>query len=633
MNQIAKLRGASFIRQIGLAHNRSLSQQLRLVSGFLLELLVGTFAGAIMGISAGGGETLSSHYVNRYFGLSTSPRTWFTGMYGMMVGVAIALAAAPSGVKVFSEEKAVYRREHEAGHSISAYFLGKNISTFYRIAISSAHFVALYLFLAQPPIHVGIQYLLLALNFFGVYGMGQAISMMVRRENAPLLAVTTALISGVMCGFGPALRDATDDGYVFFLNIGVNRWMAEAQYWEWAGGYDLIFNQNTLAGAFGYQKGNTTKNLLIMLALGFAYRLLAYVFMLLGLNGSYFRSLWAGLRGKKEKRAVKASRFTRPQHHRPSLYGGIETGQGRRQFTSVIDVFSSVFVGFHSAPLCLPWWGAIVGGTLMFRLVFTLPVALVQRNRVLRMAALQPVLRAWEATMKRSIVLKQGPLNDPDGTAKGLQKQFKEKTDRLYKLNNCNPTTTFLLPWVQVPLFLSVSLAVRRLAGLPPVFGANLGWSEAESMAASSGTEAIDVAKIALAENVTDPMNAVTHVAPMPVDGFTNEGFMWFLDLSVADPTVLLPLIVGGLHLANIESHSSAVTSPTARQRAFKLLFQSVSVLMVPIATQVPAGVALYWAISAGYSLVQNYVLQKVYAKTKSIEYVKVSKETDKVNK
>ncbi|KAJ3004034.1 UNVERIFIED_CONTAM: hypothetical protein HDU68_005369 [Siphonaria sp. JEL0065] len=306
MNQIAKLRGASFIRQIGLAHNRSLSQQSRLVGAFVMELIVGSFAGGIMGFASFGAENLSAHYISPYTGLSTASKTWFIGMYGMLVGIAIALASAPAGVKVFSEEKAVYKREHEAGHSISAYFLGKNFSTIYRIAIASAHFVSLYLFLAKPPIRVGIQYILLALNFFGVYGMGQAISMVVRRENAPLLAVTTALISGVLCGFGPTLGDATDGGYSFIMDIGVNRWMAEAQYWEWASGYDNIFDQELLTNAFGYLKGNTTKNLLVMLALGFAYRLLAYFFLLVGLNGGYFRGVWAGLWGKKGKRAEKA---------------------------------------------------------------------------------------------------------------------------------------------------------------------------------------------------------------------------------------------------------------------------------------------------------------------------------------
>ncbi|KAI9335097.1 hypothetical protein BDR26DRAFT_805095 [Obelidium mucronatum] len=292
MNRIANLRGASFVRQIILSHNRSMKQQSRLVGAFILELLVGLFAGGIMGYASAGGENFTAHYVAPYTALSPAPRTWFIGMYGMMIGIAISLAAAPAGVKVFSEETAVYIREAAAGHSGTAYFIGKNASTIYRIAISSAHFVALYVFMAQPPIGVGTQYLLLALNFFGVYGMGQAISMTVRRENAPLLAVTTSLVTEVLCGFGPSLGDAVSGGYDIIMNVGVNRWMAEAQFWEWASGYDKVYDRVLLENYFGYIKGNTTRNLLVMLGLGILYRLIAYVFFQAVLNGSQLRVFW-----------------------------------------------------------------------------------------------------------------------------------------------------------------------------------------------------------------------------------------------------------------------------------------------------------------------------------------------------
>ncbi|KAJ3074359.1 hypothetical protein HDU98_011428 [Podochytrium sp. JEL0797] len=272
-------------------------------------------------------------------------------------------------------------------------------------------------------------------------------------------------------------------------------------------------------------------------------------------------------------------RLLAPQHH-------------RRQFSSLIDGFSSVFVALHSAPVSLPWFGAIAAGTVLFRLAFTLPVAIVQRERVLRMSKIQPVLRAWESTYKRTLINRQGgPFADPDASSLALQKQFKAKTDQLYKQHNCNPTATFLLPWVQVPLFLSVSLAVRRLAGLPPVFGLGAGAAvDGVGVDAVAG-QSLDVISGSVgAAAVSDVTAGLTEIAArIPVDGFTTEGFMWFLDLSTPDPTVLLPLIIGGLHLANIQTHTSAVAKPTPRQRAFKLLFQSVAVLMVPVATQFPA--------------------------------------------
>ncbi|KAJ3074358.1 hypothetical protein HDU98_011427 [Podochytrium sp. JEL0797] len=305
MKQIANLRGASFLRQVGLSHNRSLTQQSRLATALMLEIFVGLVAGAIMGV-AGGGE-LNAHYIAPYTPLSPATKTWYTSMYGMLIGISISLSSAPAGVKVFSEEKAVYKRESEAGHNSVAYFIGKNVSVIYRILLAAAHFTSLYYFLSQPPIAVGMQFSLLFLNFFGIYGLGMAISMLVRRENAPLIAVTTGLISEVLCGFGPDLNSATADGYVFILDIGINRWMAEAQYWLWAQPYLNIFDVTLLTDAYGYVQGNTTRNLIAMLGLGLAYRVLAFVFFLCILNAGYFRGKWAGLKAKKGKGNVTSA--------------------------------------------------------------------------------------------------------------------------------------------------------------------------------------------------------------------------------------------------------------------------------------------------------------------------------------
>ncbi|KAJ3407929.1 hypothetical protein CcCBS67573_g00435 [Chytriomyces confervae] len=303
MISVAKLRGASFLRQIGLSHNRAIMQQNRLASAFMLELFVGVLSGMIMGIATGGGETFAGRFVAPFTALSPSPRYWFMSLYGMLIGLAIALASAPAGVKVFGEEKPVYLREAEAGHSSLAYFIGKNLSTVYRIVLASAHFAGFYVFFAQPPIGVGYQWSLIFLNFFGVYGMGMIISMLVRRENAPLIAVTIALISEVLCGFGPSLTDATKGGYVFLYNIGVNRWMAEAQYALWATPYLSTVDAEDISGWVGYEFGNTTKNLLIMFGLGLVYRAIAYLLFLVVLKSGYFKNMWVMVkrqfRGKK----------------------------------------------------------------------------------------------------------------------------------------------------------------------------------------------------------------------------------------------------------------------------------------------------------------------------------------------
>lgn len=175
--------------------------------------------------------------------------------------------------------------------------------------------------------------------------------------------------------------------------------------------------------------------------------------------------------------------------------------------------------------------------------------------------------------------------NDATADAQAAAAKYKNKVRELYNKHQCHPLKTFLLPWIQVPLFVSMSLALRKMAAWPiPFF-----------------------------DNASSPLVAV--------DGFETGGVFWFLDLTVADPTVLLPLAVGGLHLANVQLNMNAMENkqhhPTPFQRALKLVLQGLAVAMIPVATQVPAVLALYWTTSAAFSLVQNIVVRRLPSKVK----------------
>ncbi|KAJ3266288.1 hypothetical protein HDU77_001777 [Chytriomyces hyalinus] len=304
MRLVAKLRGASFLKQVGISHNRSIVQQSRLIGAFVIESFVGFLTGGIMGVASGGGESFTGILIAPYQLIGAAPRYWFIGMYGMLIGISISLAATPSGVKVFSEEKAVYLREAEAGHNSTAYFIGKNISTTYRVLLSSAHFVAIFYYLSQPPIDLGIEYVLIFLNFLGAYGLGMIVSMLVRRENAPLLAVTTALISEVLCGFGPTLKFASKNGIMFLYDIGVNRWMAEAQYALWVEAFSNIADLPIAGNAFGYVFGKTGFNIGIMVVVCVAYRVVTYLLFLSSIHATTLKAFFTfkkkAVEGKKE---------------------------------------------------------------------------------------------------------------------------------------------------------------------------------------------------------------------------------------------------------------------------------------------------------------------------------------------
>ncbi|KAI9346833.1 P-loop containing nucleoside triphosphate hydrolase protein [Zopfochytrium polystomum] len=168
MRSLAHVRGATLLTQTLESHNRAVVQQFRFLSAFWMELFVGMFAGAVMGIAANVTEAFRGVLRAPFQGLSSAPQDWFVALYGMLIGVAVSLAASPPAVKVFGEEKSVYYREAASGHSKIAYYIGKTLASFYRIALASAHFTAVYYLLAKPALPVALQFALLFLNFYAI---------------------------------------------------------------------------------------------------------------------------------------------------------------------------------------------------------------------------------------------------------------------------------------------------------------------------------------------------------------------------------------------------------------------------------------------------------------------------------
>jgi hypothetical protein len=82
------------------------------------------------------------------------------------------------------------------------------VSMFYRETLAALHFSMIYHILAQPLIPFNHLFAVIFLYFFAVYGLAAVVSFLVKRENAPLLAVVICLFAGVFNGFGPSLKTA-----------------------------------------------------------------------------------------------------------------------------------------------------------------------------------------------------------------------------------------------------------------------------------------------------------------------------------------------------------------------------------------------------------------------------------------
>jgi len=285
INAISESRGATFLRQCILVHNRSVLQQYRQAPSYALEVGVGMLAGGIMG---GAATAVSTLYVGvlkpPYTLISPSPIEILLPSIGLYVALAVALAGTPAGVRTFGEEKNIFYREAASGHNKGAYYFAKTVSVIYRFTSGAFHFASVFHFLAKPSILFSTFFGIVWLQYYAVYGLASVTSMLVERENSALLGVIVGLIAACMCGFGPNLNQGLKWGIRWVQDISYARWANEAFFHAETLLYrDLFLVEDVSAPLFGYTLDRLPFDVGMILLIGAAYRVIAY-FLLIGLN-------------------------------------------------------------------------------------------------------------------------------------------------------------------------------------------------------------------------------------------------------------------------------------------------------------------------------------------------------------
>ncbi|XP_043914314.1 mitochondrial inner membrane protein OXA1L isoform X2 [Protopterus annectens] len=202
------------------------------------------------------------------------------------------------------------------------------------------------------------------------------------------------------------------------------------------------------------------------------------------------------------------------------------------------------FLEFLHVDLGMPWWGAIVAGTVLARcLVFPL---IVKGQR--------------EAAKLNNHMPEMSRLTNKMNEAKRSGNKFefsKAYSDLMLfqKKHDINPLRGFLVPMVQAPVFISFFIALRKMAYLP-------------------------------------------------VPSMQTGGLWWFSDLTVADPYYILPLAVTGSMWAILElGAESGVNNPNLQ--TMKTVFRIMPLIILPLTINFPTAVFTYWMTSNVFSLAQ----------------------------
>ena len=235
-----------------------------------------------------------------------------------------------------------------------------------------------------------------------------------------------------------------------------------------------------------------------------------------------------------------------------------------------VQVAQTFYESLHQW-LPFPWGALIVFSTVCLRGMITLPLAVIQNRNIAKMILLAPTVKEYSEALLHNVVVRcrRAGLSASEANLQ-YKLEVKKMRRELYQKEGVSPLRVALVPWVQIPLWIVLSLGLRNVCGAYP------------------GVDALTI-------------DSSLH----------NEGFLWIYDLTLPDQWWILPVMLGLSNWLNIELHALKKLSKGSRSnRILTNVLRLLSVGMVYIGGHVPAALCLYWTTSSCLGLAQNVLLQ-----------------------
>ncbi|CAB4409812.1 unnamed protein product [Rhizophagus irregularis] len=197
----------------------------------------------------------------------------------------------------------------------------------------------------------------------------------------------------------------------------------------------------------------------------------------------------------------------------------------------------------------LPWWGTITLATIILRLAL-FPLIIKSQLNIAKLTKIQP---------KSQKIMDQITKAREEGDQQTLMIKSVE-LKQLFLDNDLNMFSSSLLPLVQMPIFISFFIALRKMAELP-------------------------------------------------VPGLEHGGILWFKDLSVPDPQIILPFLVSGGFIAMLEFGVDTNLKNT-QAVGLKWFFRIISVTSIFFTMQLPSAILYHFFCTNLISFTQSLLLK-----------------------
>ncbi|KAG1687973.1 hypothetical protein DVH05_004492 [Phytophthora capsici] len=194
----------------------------------------------------------------------------------------------------------------------------------------------------------------------------------------------------------------------------------------------------------------------------------------------------------------------------------------------------------------LPWWATIIATTVAVRTAF-FPLTVISMRNAAKMKKFQPDMEKLQKEI-------EGKGRQDAETAREFQTKYKA----LMKKHDVNPFKSMLTPLSQIPVFLGFFWGLQDISKYFPEY--------------------------------------------------SHEGVAWVPDLSVADPTMALPVMSAALMMASVELGGDAMGAEMKDKMKFAM--RGFALLMVPLTMNFQSGIFVYWVTSNAFTLTQTALMR-----------------------
>jgi len=277
----------------------------------------------------------------------------------------------------------------------------------------------------------------------------------------------------------------------------------------------------------------------------------------------------------------------------PPTYRSFHASPAPQLIATAVSVSHDALTALHTLT-GLPWAYTIPLFAFTIRTTLILPISIYQRRVNQRQVSLAPLIQSWRHALKHETMREVGHLG-PIVAHRTLLGKLRVKRNEIYKRWGCNLWKNYLGLW-QMPIFLSVMEALRNMSG------ARQGWfgmlSGSNNVAAGvENTEAVLTADGLISSSL------------IPVEStFATEGALWFPDLLLPDPQLVLPFMLSGAILLNLFGHKPVALGKW--QTRLRRTMGLVALAIGPIMINVPSALLLYWVSSSMVAYGQAVLLE-----------------------